>query len=60
MAAPVALNRPDQLRFHLNNEVENGPTKEDLIEPITHPAFFSSRPSAMSALVIAEEIFSNA
>ena len=58
VAALVALNRPDQLRFHLNYAVQNGVKKEELIEAITHLAFYSGWPSAMSAILIAKELFS--
>ena len=58
VAALVALNRPDQLRFHLNKAVENGLTKEELVEVITHLAFYSGWPNAMSAIMIAKELFS--
>jgi len=58
VAALVALNRPDQLRFHLNRAVENGVKKEELIEAITHLAFYAGWPSAMSAIMIAKEVFS--
>jgi 4-carboxymuconolactone decarboxylase len=60
VAALVALNRPDQLRFHLNKAVENGLTKEELVEVITHLAFYSGWPNAMSAIMIAKEVFSKA
>jgi 4-carboxymuconolactone decarboxylase len=58
VAALVAMNRPDQLRFHLNRAVENGLTKEELIELITHLAFYSGWPCAMTAILIAKEEFS--
>ena len=58
MAALIALNRPDQLRFHLNKALENGLNKEELIEVITHLAFYSGWPNAMSAISIAKELFS--
>jgi|SRR5215469_1395745 len=57
VAALIALNRPDQLRFHLNYAVENGVSKEELIEVITHLAFYSSWPNAMTAIVVAKEAF---
>jgi len=60
VAALIALNRPDQLRFHLGYAVENGVKKEELIEVITHLAFYSGWPSAMSAIMIAKEVFSKA
>jgi 4-carboxymuconolactone decarboxylase len=58
VAALIALNRPDQLRFHLNKALENGLKKEELIEVITHLAFYSGWPNAMSAIMIAKEVFS--
>jgi len=58
VAALIALNRPDQLRFHLNYAVENGLKKEELVEAITHLAFYSGWPNAMTAIMIAKELFS--
>lgn len=58
VSALVALNRPDQLRFHLRRAVENGVTKDELIETITHLAFYSGGPSAMSAILVAKEVLS--
>lgn len=58
VAALVAMNRPDQLRFHLGYAVQNGLRKEELIEVITHLAFYSGWPNAMSAIVVAKELFS--
>ena len=60
VAALIALNRPDQLRFHLSKAVENGVRKEELIEVITHLAFYSGWPNAMSAIIVAKEVFSKA
>jgi len=60
VAALIALNRPDQLRFHLGRAVENGVKEQELIEAITHLAFYAGWPSAMSAIVIAKELFSKA
>jgi len=60
VAALVALNRPDQLRFHLGKALENGLKKEELIEVITHLAFYSGWPNAMTAIVTAKEVFSKA
>ena len=57
VAALVAMNRPDQLRFHLNFAVQNGVTKEELIETITHLAFYAGWPNAMSAIMVAKELF---
>jgi 4-carboxymuconolactone decarboxylase len=58
VAALVALNRPDQLRFHLTRAVENGVREEELIESITHLAFYAGWPNAMTAVNVAKELFS--
>jgi 4-carboxymuconolactone decarboxylase len=58
VAALIALNRPDQLRFHLGRAVENGLTEQELIEAITHLAFYAGWPSAVTAILIAKELFS--
>src|SRR5215831_8080547 len=60
VAALVALNRPDQLRFHLVRAVENGIPPKELVEAITHLAFYAGWPSAMTAMTLAKELFSNA
>ncbi len=58
VAALVALNRPDQLRFHLGRAIENGVKKEELIEAITHLAFYAGWPCSMTAISVAKEVFS--
>ena len=60
VAALIALNRPDQLRFHLGRAIENGVKEQELVEVITHLAFYSGWPTAMTASSIAREIFSKA
>ena len=57
VAALVALNRPEQLRFHLKRALGNGLKKEELIEVITHLAFYSGWPNAMTAITTAKEVF---
>jgi 4-carboxymuconolactone decarboxylase len=60
VAALVALNRPDQLRFHLGRAVENGVNEQELIEVITHVAFYAGWPNAMTAIAFAKEVLSKA
>jgi 4-carboxymuconolactone decarboxylase len=57
VAALIALNRPDQLRSHLRLARQNGLTQEELIEAITHLAFYAGWPSAVTAVGIAKEVF---
>jgi 4-carboxymuconolactone decarboxylase len=56
VSALVALNRTEQLRFHLQRALANGLTREELIEVITHLAFYSGWPTAVSAVMIANEV----
>ncbi len=57
VAALIALNRPDQLRSHLGIALKNGVTEEELIETITHLAFYSGWPNAVTAIGVARQVF---
>ncbi len=57
VATLVALNRSEQLRGHLERALLNGVTKDEIIELVTHLAFYSGWPTAMSAALVAKEIF---
>jgi len=50
VAALIALNRSEQLPFHLSLAVKNGVTQAGLSEMITHLAFYAGWPAAASAL----------
>ena len=52
-----ALYRPDQLRGHLWRALENGVTREEIGEVITHLAFYAGWPNAGTAALIAKEVF---
>ncbi len=58
VSALIALNRTEQLRFHLKRALGNGVTKDEVIEVITHLAFYSGWPNSMNAITLAKEIFS--
>ncbi len=58
VAALVALNRTEQLPGHLKRAIGNGVTQDELIELITHLAFYSGWPTAVSAAKLAKEVFS--
>lgn len=59
VATLIALNRPEQLRSHLQRARTNGVTKDEVVEAITHLAFYSGWPNAINAVAIAKEVFSN-
>ena len=44
----VALNRIEQVEFHLKKAFDNGLTKEELVAAITHIAFYAGWPTAAS------------
>ena len=57
VAALVALYRPEQLRAHLARARDNGLTQDELVEAITHLAFYAGWPSAVTAVGVAREVF---
>ena len=57
VASLVSLYRINQLPFHLRRALENGVTRDELIELITHLAFYSGWPTANTALSIVRGIF---
>jgi 4-carboxymuconolactone decarboxylase len=57
VSALLAMNRTEQLRFHLERALANGVTKDELVELMTHLAFYSGWPTAVSAVMIAKDVF---
>lgn len=57
VATLVALNRTEQLRGHLVRAQTNGVTQDEIVELITHLAFYSGWPTAMSAATVAKDVF---
>lgn len=60
VATLVALGRSEQLRGHLIRAVGNGVKKDEIVELITHLAFYSGWPTAMSAATLAQEVLAEA
>jgi 4-carboxymuconolactone decarboxylase len=56
----ISLYRVNELPFHLKKALENGVTKEEIIETITHLAFYGGWPVANTALPIARKAFEDA
>ncbi|MGE5649171.1 MAG: carboxymuconolactone decarboxylase family protein [Bacillota bacterium] len=56
VAALLSLYRLEQLPFHLTKALENGLTREELAEAVTHLAFYAGWPAAASALGLIEKI----
>jgi len=49
-AALVALGRTEQMAFHVPRALENGVSAGELVELVTHLAFYAGWPNAMSAV----------
>jgi 4-carboxymuconolactone decarboxylase len=59
VAALVAGGDADQLRFHLGHARHNGVSETELIEAITHLAFYAGWPKAMTAIAVAKQTFAS-
>jgi len=59
VSALIAMNRPDQLRSHLALGLQNGLTRQEVSELITHLAFYAGWPSAVTATGVARDVFQN-
>ena len=57
VAALTALGNTDQLVFHFDFAKQNGNTEDELIEAITHLAFYAGWPKAMAAMTVAQRVF---
>ena len=49
VAALVTSYRPQQMPFHMKRALENGVTRDELVELVTHLAFYAGWPSAVTA-----------
>jgi len=57
VAILVALYRTDAMVAHMKRAIDNGLTLEELIEAITHIAFYAGWPNAMTAITTAKSLF---
>ena len=57
VAALVVLYRTEQLRGHIGRALDNGVTKEEIGELITHLAFYGGWPTGVNAATVANEVF---
>ena len=59
VASLITGGNTEQLVFHLGKAKENGLTETELVEVITHLAFYAGWPKAMSAITVAKEVFAS-
>ena len=57
ITALIALYRHNELPFHLKRAIENGVTRDEIAETITHLAFYGGWPVASTAVPIARKVF---
>jgi 4-carboxymuconolactone decarboxylase len=57
VASLVTSGSTEQLVYHLGLAKDNGATETELIEAITHLAFYAGWPKAMSAMAVAKQVF---
>ena len=60
VAALAALYRDDQLPFHLRFALNNGLSATELVEAITHLAFYAGWPNAMGAVGVLKTVLAEA
>lgn len=57
VASLVSLYRINELPFHLGKALDNGVTRDELVELITHLAFYAGWPAASTALSLLRRVF---
>jgi len=56
----IALYRINEMPFHIKKALENGVTKDEIVEAVTQIAFYAGWPPAMTALPIVKRAFEDA
>ena len=57
VSALIANGHVAQMSFHLNKAMDNGLTRTQASEVLTHLAFYAGWPNAMSAVPVAKDVF---
>ncbi len=57
VACLVTNGNTEQLVYHLGLARQNGASEQELIEAITHLAFYAGWPQAMAAMAVAKRVF---
>ena len=60
VAMLTALNRPHEVRLHLQGALRNGCTKEEVMEVLLQTAIYCGVPAAIDSFRIAREVFQEA
>jgi len=57
LAALIARNQTTDMPYYVNLALDNGVTPREISEVITHLAFYSGWPNAMSAVAVTKDVF---
>ena len=57
VACLTTSGNTEQLGYHLGLARDNGASEQELIEAMTHLAFYAGWPKAMSAMAVAKQVF---
>lgn len=57
VSALIASGQVAQITYHLNRAMDNGLTRQQASEVVTHVAFYAGWPNAFSALPVVKEVF---
>jgi 4-carboxymuconolactone decarboxylase len=53
----IASNRPHELKIHLKGAINNGVTKEEMVEIFLQCGVYVGAPAAVESFKIAQEVF---
>ena len=59
LAMLTALNRPHEIKLHVLGALNNGLTKEELMEVFLQSAIYCGVPAALDAMRVAKEVFAD-
>ncbi len=57
LAMITALNRPHELKLHVNGALNNGLTKEEISETLLQTAIYCGVPAAIDSFRVARQVF---
>jgi 4-carboxymuconolactone decarboxylase len=60
LAMLTALNRPHEVRLHIRGALNNGCTREEIVEVLLQTAIYCGVPAAIDSVRIARDVFDDA